>query len=65
MNEEGCLEAKSKDYVTRLLDPVKVNEQKQQWQLINIAAPLLLVVMFAGLFQWLRRRKYNRKMEEN
>lgn len=65
VNEEGLSEAKSKDYVTRLLDPVKVNEQKQQWQLINIAAPLLLVVMFAGLFQWLRRRKYNRKMEEN
>ena len=65
VNEDGLSEAKSKDYVARLLDPVKVNEQKQQWQLINIAAPVLLVVLFAWIFQWLRRRKYNRKMTES
>ena len=51
-------EAKGKDYVVRLLDTKKVNSEKDFWQLINIAAPIMMVVVFALIFQWIRRRKY-------
>jgi ABC-2 type transport system permease protein len=60
INENGLSEAKSKDYVLRLLNTVKVKEEKTTWQLINIVAPILLVIIFAVVFQWLRKRKYAR-----
>ena len=59
VNENGLSEAKAKDYVARLLDTKKVNEQKTFWQIINIAVPVLLVLIFAIIFQWLRKRKYS------
>jgi gliding-associated putative ABC transporter substrate-binding component GldG len=60
INENGLSEAKAKDYVVRLLDTKKVNEQKTMWQVINIAVPVLLVILFALVFQWIRRKKYSK-----
>lgn len=59
INENGLSEAKSKDYVMRLLDAKKVREEKTLWQIINIVAPILLVILFAVIFQWWRKRKYS------
>ncbi len=60
INENGLSEAKAKDYVVRLLDTKKVNEQKTMWQVINIAVPVLVVILFALVFQWIRRKKYSK-----
>jgi hypothetical protein len=46
--------------VVRLLDTKKVNEQKTMWQVINIAVPVLLVILFALVFQWIRRKNYSK-----
>ncbi|MDB5201561.1 MAG: gldG [Ferruginibacter sp.] len=62
VNENGLSEAKSKDYTIRLLDTKKVNDNKLFWQVINIAAPVLLVLLFAFIFQWRRARKYQTKI---
>jgi ABC-type uncharacterized transport system involved in gliding motility auxiliary subunit len=62
IDQSGLSEAKSKDYTLRLLDTKKLSEQKTNWQLLNIAAPVLLVILFAFIFQWLRRRKYRSKI---
>ncbi|MEJ7627494.1 MAG: gliding motility-associated ABC transporter substrate-binding protein GldG [Ferruginibacter sp.] len=59
INENDLSEAKSKDYVIRLLDTRKVNEQRTMWQLINIAVPVIAVILFAIIFQWYRRKKYS------
>ncbi|MEP7163984.1 MAG: gliding motility-associated ABC transporter substrate-binding protein GldG [Ferruginibacter sp.] len=61
VDQSGLSEAKAKDYTLRLLDTKKLNEQKTAWQLLNIAAPIILVILFAFIFQWLRRRKYSSK----
>lgn len=58
LNENGLSEAKGKDYVVRLLDSKKVNDEKKFWQIINIVIPVLLVILFSVVFQWLRKRKY-------
>ncbi len=58
INENNLSEAKGKDYVMRLLNTKKVNEEKTFWQMINIAVPALLVILFAIIFQWVRKRKY-------
>jgi ABC-2 type transport system permease protein len=62
IDENGMIEAKSKDYTLRFLDPVKVQDEKKLWQTLNIVAPILLVILFAVIFQWLRRKKYNSKI---
>jgi gliding-associated putative ABC transporter substrate-binding component GldG len=58
INENNLSEAKAKDYVVRLLDTKKVNAEQNTWQLINIAVPVIAVILFALVFQWIRRRKY-------
>ena len=58
VNASGLSEAKAKDYTLRLLDKKKVEEEKTNWQLINIAIPVALVILFALIYQFLRKRKY-------
>jgi len=58
INPSGLSEAKAKDYTLRLLDKNKVEKEKTTWQLINIAVPVLLVFLFAVVYQFLRKRKY-------
>lgn len=60
LNPSGLSEAKAKDYTLRLLDTKKLEAQKTTWQLINIAAPVLLVCLFAVVYQWRRKRKYTK-----
>ena len=59
VDESGLSEAKGKDYTLRLLDTKKLADQKTAWQLSNIAAPILAVILFAFIFQWIRSRKYS------
>jgi len=58
VNENNLMEAKSKEYVVRLLDSKKVKQQKSTLQVINIVIPVLMVILFALLFGWLRKRRY-------
>lgn len=59
VSENNLSDAKSKDYVARLLDTKKINEAKTFWQMLNIIFPILIVVVFAVIFQWIRKRKYS------
>ena len=58
INPYGLTEAKAKDYTLRLLDVKKIDEQRSLWQVINIAGPIVLVLLFAFIYQWWRKRKY-------
>jgi ABC-2 type transport system permease protein len=58
INTSNLSEAKAKDYTLRLLDKKKVEAQKTNWQLINILAPVILVLIFAWVYQFLRKRRY-------
>ncbi len=60
LDDAGIIEARSKDVKLRLLDPGKVKENKLTWQTLNIAVPLVLVVLLSLLMQSLRRRRYAR-----
>ena len=61
IDENDLSEAKGKDYVVRLLNSTKVKDEKSFWQAINIALPIVVVILFALLFQFLRKRKYSKK----
>ncbi len=58
VNNKNLFESRNKDFVLRLLDKTKVEEQKTMWQFINIALPVFLVIVLGALFQWRRKKKY-------
>ena len=58
VNNAGLTEARAKDYTLRLLDPRKIAEQKTMWQIINLAFPVLLIIIFGIVYQWWRKKKY-------
>lgn len=59
-NDKNILAAKAKDYTLRILDARKIETERSLWQTINIALPILLVVLFAIIYQYFRKRKFTR-----
>ena len=59
INPANLSEARAKDYTLRLLDAKKVEEQKTKWQIINLALPVVLIILFGIFYQWWRRKKYS------
>jgi ABC-2 type transport system permease protein len=49
---------RGKDAAVRLLNKEKTESEKLKWQLINIAAPVLLVLLGAFIFSWWRKRTF-------
>jgi gliding-associated putative ABC transporter substrate-binding component GldG len=58
VNPSDILQTRSKEYTLRLLDPRRVKGEKTTWQLINVALPIALMILFGFVFQQLRKRKY-------
>jgi len=58
VNPSAVLETRAKDFTLRLLDLKKVKEQKTTWQFINIALPVLFIILFGFIYQQFRRKKY-------
>ena len=58
VNPSNILQTRAKDFTLRLLNPKKVKEQKPMWQFINIALPVILIIVIAFIYQQARRRKY-------
>ncbi|HUR12653.1 MAG TPA: gliding motility-associated ABC transporter substrate-binding protein GldG [Flavitalea sp.] len=61
VNPSRIIETRSKDFALRLLDPAKTAEQKNLYQLINTVFPVALIIIFGGVYQFLRRKKYQGK----
>lgn len=61
VNSAGLSEAKSKDYKLRLLDPKKTTEQRGFWELLNLLLPVFLVIIFALVYQAIRKKKYTKE----
>lgn len=52
---------RNKDVALRLLNPQKVSEQRTLWQLINIAVPVLLVLVIGIVYMQWRKKAYSKK----
>jgi gliding-associated putative ABC transporter substrate-binding component GldG len=59
VNPSNILQTRSKEYTLRLLDINKVQRQKSTWQFINVAFPVLLVILFGIIYQQVRKRKFS------
>jgi ABC-2 type transport system permease protein len=59
VDNSGILETRNKDVKLRLLNKVRVEQEKTKWQIINIVLPILVVLGFGFLFSYYRKKKYS------
>ncbi len=59
-DDAGIISLREKEVKLRLLNQVKINDEKIRWQLLNVGVPPLLLVLFGWAQQYVRRRKYGR-----
>jgi ABC-2 type transport system permease protein len=59
----GLLEARNKSLQLRLLDGVRVKNERVMWQLFNIAIPIALLLVFASGYFFFRRKKYEGRVD--
>jgi len=60
-SKSTIIQTRNKEIVLRLLDPQKVEAERTRWQLINIAVPILLVIVFGIIYQQFRRYRFTVK----
>jgi ABC-2 type transport system permease protein len=58
VDSQGLLETRNKEVKLRLLNTVRVNDEKTKWQLINVAMPILLILMLGVGYGYWRRKRY-------
>ncbi len=57
-DDEGLLETRNKEVKLRLLDKIKVDEEKTTWQAANVGFPIVLVLLTGMVYSYLRKKKY-------
>lgn len=60
LDDSGVITARSKDFKLRLLDKVKIKEERAYWQFINLGLPILLLAAFGFGFNFWRKRRYGK-----
>jgi ABC-2 type transport system permease protein len=58
LDQGGVLSAKSKEVKIRPLDSLKTRDSRTQWQVLNLALPLFLVLLAGSFRFWWVKRKY-------
>ena len=56
--ENGLIQVRNKEVKIRPLDKVKLKEGRLKWQVLNVAAPLVLLVCYGILRFYLRKRRF-------
>lgn len=56
--ENNLIEVRSKKIELRLLDKARVKSEKLKWQTINMALPVVLLMIFGLINFWIRKKKY-------
>jgi len=59
LDDQGILEARSRDIKLRLLNQVRTRAERTQWQVVNIGIPVLFILLFGVLYNFVRRRRYS------
>ncbi len=58
-DDSGLMQLRSRTMQMRLLDKVRLREQKLFWQLVNLFLPVILILAGGSVFWFFRRRKYS------
>ncbi|MEQ8531884.1 MAG: gliding motility-associated ABC transporter substrate-binding protein GldG, partial [Imperialibacter sp.] len=60
MDDDGLILARNREVKIRPLDKQKIDESRTFWQVLNLAGPLVLLLLFGIAKMFLRKRKYTR-----
>lgn len=60
VDQSGIMELRSRELKMRLLDRNAIRNERLKWQIINIAGPVLVVVLGGLIYNLIRRRKYTK-----
>ncbi|SDS28230.1 gliding motility-associated ABC transporter substrate-binding protein GldG [Christiangramia echinicola] len=58
LDDTGLIDIRSKEINLVFLDKEKTAAQREQWQLINLAGPIILLLIFGVAFTFYRKQKY-------
>ncbi len=59
-DDRGIMQLRNRTLKMRLLDKVRLREEKTKWQWLNVLLPLLLISIFGVAYNFIRKRRYNR-----
>lgn len=60
LEPEGIISSRTKQFQIRPLNKVKVRDEGQKWQIINIALPILLIVIVGLVWAGIRKRRFSK-----
>jgi len=58
MDDKGLLSVRSREVTLRMLDRARIKEQRSWWQMVNVGAPILSILLFGFFRMWSRKRTY-------
>lgn len=58
LDDSNLMELRNRNIENRLLDRQKIEDERTNWQWINLLLPLAIIAALGGLFFWLRKRKF-------
>lgn len=59
LDDEGLLQLRAREVKLRLLDKKKITLQRHKWQFVNVALPLLVLLLMGVTQYYWRKRKYS------
>jgi F0F1-type ATP synthase assembly protein I len=57
-DENGLIKARNKDVKIRPLDKEKIRNNRLYWQVINIALPLIVLILIGLMLTYVRQKRY-------
>lgn len=58
VDESGLITLRSKDIKYRPLDNGRVKTEKLNWQLLNMVVPVIAIILFGLIFNYVRKRRF-------
>lgn len=58
LDDTNLMELRNRNIEARLLDRQRINDEKANWQWLNLLLPITIAGFFGGLFFWWRKRKF-------
>ena len=59
-DDQGIMQLRSRTVKLRLLNKVRLREEKTKWQWLNVVLPLVLVTVSGLVYNYVRRRRFSR-----
>ncbi len=61
LDNRGLVEARGKDVKLRLLDKVKIQNERSYWQFLNLIFPIIFLVLIGIFYTIIRRRRFGNR----